>query len=151
MAPKSYDPPFDLQRSPNVVVKMANLTFDDPCRSNGGSYDFGAMETFVQHAKIYKYTDFHPNPTDADFPIGDLPCPLDITRNGRPIHSAFNKPKVVGSNPAETGGFFGYEHYRIAIVLLHVKEPSYITGWANPGNAGKVSLRRRTLTLVVSH
>src|SRR5277367_1425280 len=53
-----------------------NATFGDLCRSTGGSYDFGTMETFVQHAKIYKYTDFHPNPTDADFPIGDLPCPL---------------------------------------------------------------------------
>src|SRR5277367_5533932 len=47
---------------------MANLTFDDPCRSNGGSYDFGAMETFVQHAKIYQYAEFHQNRTGAVFP-----------------------------------------------------------------------------------
>src|SRR5277367_3872833 len=40
-----------------------NWAFGDLCRSNGGSYDFGAMETFVPHAKIYKYTDFHPNRT----------------------------------------------------------------------------------------
>src|SRR5258706_9886385 len=27
----------------------------------------------VQHAKIYKYTDFHPNRTGCSFPIGSLP------------------------------------------------------------------------------
>src|SRR5277367_4177455 len=53
-----------------------NGTFSDLCRSNGGSYDFGAMKTFVQHAKIYQYTDFHPNRTGGEFPIGSLPCPL---------------------------------------------------------------------------
>src|SRR5277367_5694515 len=45
-----------------------NGTFGDHCRSRGGSYDFEAMETFVQHAKIYKHTDFHPNRTGAVFP-----------------------------------------------------------------------------------
>src|SRR5258706_15346370 len=55
---------------------MTNMTFSDFCRSNGGSYEFGALETFVQHAKIYKYTDFHPNRTGHDFPIGSFPCPL---------------------------------------------------------------------------
>src|SRR5277367_1324820 len=76
MAPKSWDPPFDLQGSSKVVVKMANLTFDDPCRSNGGSYDFGAMETFVQHAKIYNYTDFHPNRTGSVFPYNPSHSPI---------------------------------------------------------------------------
>src|SRR5258706_6387294 len=52
---------------------MKNMTFGDPCRSNGGSYDFGAIETFDQHAKIYKYTNFHPNRTGCSFPIGFLP------------------------------------------------------------------------------
>src|SRR5277367_5072604 len=53
-----------------------NGTFGDLSRSNGGSYDFGAMGTFVQHAKIYHYTDFHPNRTGGKFPIGSLPCPF---------------------------------------------------------------------------
>src|SRR5258705_8113 len=54
------------------------MTFGDLCRSNGGSYYFGAIETFDQHAKIYRYTDFHPNRTGgvnrtgSDFPIA--PC-----------------------------------------------------------------------------
>ena len=45
-----------------------NGTFGDLCRSSGESYDFGAMETFVQHANIYQYTDFHLNRTAGDFP-----------------------------------------------------------------------------------
>src|SRR5258706_14638124 len=52
---------------------MKNMTFGDLCRSNDGSYDFGAIKTFDQHAKIYKYTDFHPNRTGCSFPIGSLP------------------------------------------------------------------------------
>src|SRR5277367_6626612 len=55
-----------------------NGTFGDLCRSNGRSYNFGAKETFVQYAKIYKYTNFHPNRTGGKFPIGSLPCPLLI-------------------------------------------------------------------------
>src|SRR5277367_502183 len=52
-----------------------NGTFGDLCRSNGGSYDFEAVETFVQHAKIYQYTDFHPNRTGGGggFPQGAFP------------------------------------------------------------------------------
>src|SRR5277367_1923882 len=76
MAPKSWDPPFDLQVSSKVVVKMANLTFDDPCRSKGGSYDFGAMETFVHRAKIYRYAEFHPNRTWAVFPQSPSHTPI---------------------------------------------------------------------------
>src|SRR5258706_14928369 len=52
---------------------MKNTNFGDLCRSNGGSYDFGAIETFDQHAKIYKYTNFHPNRTGCSFPIGSVP------------------------------------------------------------------------------
>src|SRR5277367_6455454 len=76
MGPKSWDPPFDLQGSSKVKFAIFTTTFGDLCRSNGGSYDFGAMETFVQHAKIYQYTDFHPNLTGGKFPIGSLPCPF---------------------------------------------------------------------------
>src|SRR5277367_4460132 len=72
MAPKS----FDLQGSSKVKFAIFTTTFVDLYRSNGGSYDFGAMETFVQRAKIYKYTNFHPNRTEGKFPIGSLPCPL---------------------------------------------------------------------------
>ena len=72
MAPKS----FDLQGSSKVKFAIFTTTFVDLYRSNGGSYDFGAMETFVQRAKIYKYTNFHPNRTGGKFPIGSLPCPL---------------------------------------------------------------------------
>src|SRR5277367_45816 len=35
-----------------VLIKR---TFGDLCRSNGESYDFKAMDTFYQHAKIYQY------------------------------------------------------------------------------------------------
>src|SRR5258706_6051818 len=51
------------------MMKMTNMTFGDLCRSIGGSYDFGAIETFDQHAKIYQYTDFHQNRSDFSFPI----------------------------------------------------------------------------------
>src|SRR5277367_3932089 len=46
------------------------MTFGDLCRSNGGSYDFGAMETFDRYANIYKCTDFRPNRTGGSFPNG---------------------------------------------------------------------------------
>ena len=36
-------------------------TFGDLCRSRGASYDFWAMETFDQHAKIYQNAHFHKN------------------------------------------------------------------------------------------
>ena len=40
-------------RRPHIfLLKITNMNFGDLCRSNGGSYDFGAMKTFVQHAKI---------------------------------------------------------------------------------------------------
>src|SRR5277367_966146 len=42
---------------------MTNMTFGDLCRLNGGSYDFNAIETFDQHAKIYQYAEFHQNRT----------------------------------------------------------------------------------------
>src|SRR5277367_2899932 len=51
-----------------LPINPDNGTFGDLCRSSGWSYNFGAMETFVQHAKIYKYTDFHPNRTGGNFP-----------------------------------------------------------------------------------
>src|SRR5277367_6106617 len=35
--------PIDLQRSPKVLITMTNMTYGDPCRSSGGSYDFGAI------------------------------------------------------------------------------------------------------------
>src|SRR5277367_6708657 len=50
-----------------------NGTFGDLCRSNGWSYDFGAMETFDQHAKFYQYAEFHRNRIGGIFPIGNLP------------------------------------------------------------------------------
>src|SRR5258706_14127316 len=43
------------------------IIFGDLCRSNGGSYDFGAIETFDQHAKIYQYGNFHKNRSDFSF------------------------------------------------------------------------------------
>ena len=50
-------------------------TFGDLCRSNGGSYDFGTMETFDQHAKTYLYAHFHRNRTGGSFPIRSFPYP----------------------------------------------------------------------------
>src|SRR5277367_5322938 len=52
-----------------VKFAIFTNTFGDLCRSMGASYDFGAMETFDQHAKIYQYTDFQPNRTGWKFPI----------------------------------------------------------------------------------
>src|SRR5277367_6479402 len=63
MAPKSWNTQLDLQRSPNVLIKMTNMTIGDLCRSSGGSYDFGAMETFDQHANMYQNAEFHKNRT----------------------------------------------------------------------------------------
>src|SRR5277367_1048155 len=61
------------------MVVMRNMTFGDLCRSNGGSYDFGAMETFDQHANIYQYAHFNRNITGWTFPIGKFRCPLELT------------------------------------------------------------------------
>ena len=58
----STDQPFDLQRSPKVLITMTNKTFGNLCRSNGGSYD---LETFDQHANI---NHFHQYRTGAVFP-----------------------------------------------------------------------------------
>src|SRR5277367_3496743 len=44
-----------------------NGTFGDLCRSRSGSYDFGAIETFDQHAKFYQYAEFHQNSTGGTF------------------------------------------------------------------------------------
>src|SRR5277367_4258839 len=78
MALKSGGQRMAQQGSSEVKFAIFTTTFVDLCRSNGGSYDFSAMETFVQHAKIYKYTDFHPNRSGGGgIPIGSLPCPFN--------------------------------------------------------------------------
>src|SRR5277367_4065598 len=57
------------------------MTFGDLFRSNGGSYDFGAMETFNQHAKIYQYAYFHQNSTGAVYPYPDNRTFGDLCRS----------------------------------------------------------------------
>src|SRR5277367_5582975 len=102
MAPKSYDPPLDLQRSTKVIFVIVIRTFGDLCRSNGWSYDFGAMETFNQHAKIYRYAEFHKNRTGRTFPIGKVPCPFttSIRKSCDEVNVSFKKlPHSLARHP----------------------------------------------------
>src|SRR5258706_10540469 len=59
---------------PTEVTKGTSIfiIFGDLCRSIGGSYEFGAIETFDQHAKIYQYSNFHKNRSDFSFPKPSL-------------------------------------------------------------------------------
>ena len=84
------------------------MPFSSLCRSNSGSYDFGAMETFNQHAKIYQYAEFHQKRTVAEGPIIGIwerlygKCPrailmkIDILIDPCMLIKSLNGPKVVG-------------------------------------------------------
>ena len=63
--------PFDLQRSPKVLIIMRNVTFGDLCRSNGGYYDFGVVVTyFNQHVSVCPFSS---KSHWGSFPIRVLP------------------------------------------------------------------------------